>query len=98
MVSVYRSRRDRLVEGLNSIAGVSCAEPQGAFYVFPNVSSFGLTSDELASRILEQAGVALLPGTSFGANGEGFLRISYANSMENIQLALERLESFFGSL
>lgn len=98
MVSVYRSRRDRLVEGLNSIAGVSCAEPQGAFYVFPNVSSFGLTSDELASRILEQAGVALLPGTSFGANGEGFLRISYASSMENIQLALERLESFFGSL
>jgi aspartate/methionine/tyrosine aminotransferase len=98
MVAVYRSRRDLLVDGLNTISGVSCAEPQGAFYAFPNVSSFGLSSDELGSQILEQAGVALLPGTAFGANGEGYLRISYANSMENIQLALERLEIFFGKL
>ncbi len=98
MVAVYRSRRDRLVEGLNAISGVSCAEPQGAFYAFPNVSTFGLTSDDLADQILEQAGVALLPGTAFGANGEGFLRISYANSIENIELALERLARFFGTL
>jgi aspartate/methionine/tyrosine aminotransferase len=98
MVAVYRSRRDLLIEGLNAIVGISCAEPQGAFYAFPNISSFGLSSDDLADRILEEAGVALLPGTAFGANGEGYLRISYANSMENIQLALERLNQFFETL
>jgi aspartate aminotransferase len=98
MVAAYRSRRDLVVEGLNGISGVTCAEPQGAFYAFPNVSSFGLTSDALADRILEEAGVALLPGTSFGKNGEGYLRISYANSIENIERALERLAAFFGGL
>jgi aspartate aminotransferase len=98
MVAAYRSRRDLLLNGLNGISGVRCAEPQGAFYAFPNVSSFGLTSNALADRILEEAGVALLPGTSFGKNGEGYLRISYANSIGNIERALELLATFFGKL
>jgi aspartate aminotransferase len=98
MVAAYRSRRDLLLNGLNGISGVRCAEPQGAFYAFPNVSSFGLTSNALADRILEEAGVALLPGTSFGENGEGYLRISYANSIDNIERALELLATFFGKL
>lgn len=98
MVAVYRSRRDLLVKSLNAIHGVTCAEPQGAFYAFPNVSSFGLSSDTLAALILEEAGVALLSGTSFGKNGEGYLRISYANSMENIEGAIDRLAEFFSTL
>ncbi|MGD2058044.1 MAG: pyridoxal phosphate-dependent aminotransferase [Anaerolineales bacterium] len=98
MVAVYRSRRDLLVEGLNAIHGVSCAEPQGAFYAFPNVSSFGLSSSTLADRILEEAGVALLSGTSFGKNGEGYLRISYANSMANIERAINQLAEFFSAI
>jgi aspartate/methionine/tyrosine aminotransferase len=98
MVAVYRARRDLLVKGLNAIPGITCAEPQGAFYAFPNISSLGLSSDTLAERILEQAGVALLSGTSFGENGEGYLRISYANSIENIERAIDRLAGFFSSL
>ena len=98
MVSAYRTRRDLLLSGLNQIPGVSCALPQGAFYAFPNVSSFGYSSQDLADRILEEAGVALLPGTSFGKNGEGYLRISYANSLENIERALEKLAALFQSL
>ncbi len=91
----YQRRRDVIVDGLNRIPGVSCRKPQGAFYVFPNVKSFGKPVDELANILLEQAGVAVLPGTSFGENGEGYLRLSYANSIENIEKALERLESVF---
>lgn len=98
MVAVYRARRDLLVEGLNSIPGVQCAEPQGAFYAFPNVSSFDISCETLADRILDKAGVALLPGTSFGANGQGFLRISYANSLENIREALNRLSGILTAL
>jgi aspartate/methionine/tyrosine aminotransferase len=87
----YRLRRDALVEGLNRIPGMRCRMPQGAFYVFPNISSYGKSSDWMAEYLLEQAGVALLPGTSFGANGEGFLRLCFANSLENIQIAIERM-------
>ena len=72
-------------------------KPQGAFYVFPNVQSFGVSSAELANRLLEKGGVALLPGTAFGAFGEGFLRLSYANSIENIQEALRRITAVLGS-
>jgi aspartate/methionine/tyrosine aminotransferase len=93
MRQAYQRRRDVLVEGLNRIPGVSCRKPQGAFYAFPNVQSFGRPVDELASILLEQAGVALLPGTAFGANGEGYLRLSYANSIEHIEKALERISS-----
>jgi len=98
VVAEYRRRRDALVKGLNAIEGIHCQNPQGAFYVFPNVSAFGRTSDWLAEYLLEEAGVALLPGTSFGKNGEGYLRLCFANSMENIQAALARIEEALGKL
>ena len=88
---VFRRRRDRLVAGLNDIPGVRCHMPRGAFYAFPNVEALGRPVEALADYILEEAGVALLPGTSFGENGKGHLRLSYANSIENIEIALERL-------
>jgi len=98
IVSEYKRRRDVLVAGLNEIPGVSCRMPQGAFYVFPNITSFGRDSDWLAEYLLEEAGVALLPGTSFGANGEGYLRLCFANSMENILRALEKMKGALGKL
>lgn len=91
VVALYRQRRDLIVDGLNTIPGVRCPVPQGAFYVFPNVEAFGRSSDELADYLLEEAGVAVLPGTAFGRNGEGYLRLSYANSRENISKALEEM-------
>ena len=93
MVAEFRRRRDVIVAGLNDIPGISCAEPQGAFYVFPNITGTGLTSAELQSRLLTDAGVAALAGPAFGPWGEGYLRFSYANSVENIQLALEAIRS-----
>jgi len=93
MVSEYQRRRDVIVDRLNGIPGFSCQKPQGAFYVFPNIRGTGMGSDELANLILEKADVALLPGTSFGEFGEGYLRISYANSLENIEKALERIRA-----
>ncbi len=98
VVAEYRRRRDALVDGLNAIPGVRCRKPQGAFYVFPNVSSFGKSANWLAEYLLEQAGVALLPGTSFGQNGEGYLRLCFANSMENILQALEQVKAALGRL
>jgi aspartate/methionine/tyrosine aminotransferase len=88
VVAEYRRRRDTLVAGLNSIPGVSCRMPSGAFYTFPNISSFGRSSDWLADYLLTEAGVAVLPGTAFGRYGEGFLRLCFANSLENIHQAL----------
>jgi aspartate aminotransferase len=98
MLVRYRRRRDRMVSGLNSLRGVQCRTPQGAFYAFPNVKAAGISAERLTDLILEQAGVALLPGTAFGSQGEGFLRLSYATSMDQIEQGLERLESFFSSL
>jgi aspartate aminotransferase len=89
MVEEFRRRRDVIVAGLNDIPGITCVEPQGAFYVFPNITGTGLTSADLAGRLLADAGVAALAGTAFGTWGEGFLRFSYANSVENIQAALD---------
>ncbi len=91
VVAEYKKRKDLIVAGLNQMPGVSCQKPQGAFYVFPNVISLGGNSQEIADWILEEAGVALLPGTAFGKFGEGYLRLSYANSLPNIQLALDRI-------
>ncbi len=91
MVMAYQQRRDAVVAALNAMPGVTCRTPQGAFYAFPNIQSFGLSSDDMATLILDKAGVALLPGTSFGQNGAGYLRISYTNSLENIQRALGRV-------
>ncbi len=91
MVAKYRQRRDMFVAGLNALPGIKCRLPQGAFYAFPNVSALGHTSKWLADYLLEEAGVAALPGTDFGAGGEGYLRFSFANSMENLGLALEQM-------
>jgi len=90
MVGEYQRRRDLLVAGLNALPGITCQLPQGAFYTFPNIRGTGLSSADLADRMLD-GGVALLPGPAFGPHGEGYLRLVYANSLENIQLALERM-------
>jgi aspartate aminotransferase len=91
MIADFKHRRDVIVDGLNAIPGIRCHKPLGAFYVFPNVSALGKSSKFLADYFLNKAGVAALSGTAFGANGEGYLRFSYANSVENIRLALERI-------
>ncbi len=93
MVTEFRLRRDAIVDGLNAIEGVSCIKPLGAFYVFPNVSQLPLSCQDLSDYLLEDAGVAVLPGTAFGKYGDGYLRLSYANSLENIQEALARMDS-----
>jgi aspartate aminotransferase len=91
VVAEYRRRRDAVVAGLNAIPGVSCRTPQGAFYVFPNIKSLGKSSNWLANYLLEDAGVALLPGTAFGKYGEGYLRLCFANSLENLEKALDKI-------
>jgi aspartate/methionine/tyrosine aminotransferase len=91
MLQEFRRRRDAIVDGLNSLTGLSCRLPQGAFYAFPNITGTGLDSARFAELLLERHGVAALAGTSFGAAGEGYLRLSYANSLSNIRLALDRI-------
>ena len=91
MCKQFKLRRDKFVAGLNKIPGFSCRLPHGAFYAFPNIKQTGWPSRKLADALLEQAGVACLSGTAFGQFGEGYLRFSIANSMENLELALERL-------
>jgi aspartate/methionine/tyrosine aminotransferase len=98
VLAVYQRRRDRIVAGLNAIPGVRCQSPQGAFYVFPNVSSFGIPSGELARRLLVEAGVAVLSGADFGACGEGYLRLCYATSLKTIDRALGNMADFFSRL
>jgi aspartate aminotransferase len=94
MRAEFRQRRDAFVAGLNRITGFSCRVPKGAFYVFPNITGTGWKSKPLADALLEDVGVACLSGTSFGEFGEGYLRFSVANSMENLQRALERIEQW----
>ena len=89
MREAFRERRDVIVSGLNAVPGVSCVEPGGAFYAFPNITELGVPAATLSDRLLDEAGVACLPGTSFGEYGEGHLRFSYANSIENIRRALD---------
>lgn len=89
MLDAFRERREVIVSGLNAVPGVSCVEPGGAFYAFPNISELGLSASDLADRLLDEVGVACLPGTSFGVYGENHLRFSYANSVENIRRALD---------
>jgi aspartate/methionine/tyrosine aminotransferase len=91
MVEEFRRRRDAIVDGLRSIPGFSCVRPKGAFYVFPNITGTGFSARALADRLLEEAGVACLSGTAFGEWGEGHLRFSYANSMENLEEAVRRI-------
>ena len=98
MVAEFRRRRDVIVSGLNTIEGISCLKPEGAFYVFPNITGTGLTSDQFADLALEKAGVACLSGTAFGEYGEGYVRFSYANSVENIEAALDSISTMLGDL
>ena len=94
MCQQFKLRRDRFIAGLNKIPGFSCRLPHGAFYAFPNISRTGWTSKKLAEALLEQAGVACLSGTAFGQYGEGYLRFSIANSLENLEKALQRIEAW----
>jgi aspartate/methionine/tyrosine aminotransferase len=91
MVKAFKARRDIMVDGLNAIDGITCLNPKGAFYVFPNISGTGKTSREFADNLLDVHGVAALAGTSFGSYGEGYLRLSYANSEDNLRKALTRI-------
>jgi aminotransferase len=91
MISTFKKRRDLMVKGLNNIDGFICGVPQGAFYAFPNIRKNAMNSYDLAMKILDEAHVATVPGSSFGSEGEGYLRVAYANSAENIELALDRI-------
>jgi aspartate aminotransferase len=98
MRAEFRARRDLVVAGLSGLRGVSCRVPHGAFYAFPNVEAVPLPADALAQRLLDEAGVALLSGTAFGAAGENHLRLSYATSRERLAEGLERMDAFLGAL
>ncbi len=98
MVAEFRKRRDTIVDGLNAIDGISCIKPLGSFYVFPNVTELPLSCEKLADYLMDDAGVALLPGTAFGKYGDGYLRLSYANSLENIEEALHRIKTAIAKL
>ncbi|MEE0960018.1 MAG: aminotransferase class I/II-fold pyridoxal phosphate-dependent enzyme [Lachnospiraceae bacterium] len=97
MVEAYNQRRRYLIHTFNRI-GMECFEPEGAFYVFPSIRRFGMTSDEFATRLLMEEKVAIVPGTAFGNCGEGFLRVSYAYSLDNLKIALGRIETFVNRL
>ena len=94
MCRAFDSRRRIVVDGLNSLPGISCATPKGAFYAFPNIKQTGWPAKQLAAALLDEAGVALIGGPDFGILGEGYIRLSYANSEENILRAIERIERF----
>ena len=93
MVAEFKRRRDVIVPGLNAIKGIRCVEPKGAFYVFPNIEGTGMNERQFADYLMEEAGVAVLAGTSFGQYGRGYIRLSYANSVENIEKALSSIEA-----
>ena len=98
MLEQYAKRREILVKGLNRISGVSCVPPKGTFYAFANVKELGVPSDELVERMMDEVGLAVVPGTAFGEDGEGFLRFSFAVSEKTIEEGLERFETFVKSL
>ena len=97
MVEEFKKRRSIVVEGLNNIKGIKCAIPSGAFYAFPNVEGTGMSSSDFANKVLEEAGVAVLAGESFGKYGTGHIRISFANSTENLVAAIDRIQKFVES-
>ncbi len=97
MVAEFDRRRKVVVEGLNRLPGISCATPKGAFYAFPNIKRTGWKAKPLASSLLEDVGVAVIGGPDFGILGEGYMRLSYANSTENILRALERMGDFLAT-
>lgn len=92
MISAFRKRRDSIVKGLNEVRGFSCPTPNGAFYAFPNIEGTGLKSEELATNIINESRVAVVPGSAFGEKGENHLRLAYSNSLENIHEALSRIK------
>ena len=94
MVQAFAERRQMIVKALNNLPGFRCANPGGAFYAFPNVSGTGFDAKTLQARLLDEAGVATIAGTSFGAFGEGYLRFSIANSYENLMSAIDRVRQF----
>ena len=94
MVKLFEHRRNLVVDGINDIPGMRCARPQGAFYAFPNIEGTGFDEHELASRLLNEAGVAVLPGTAFGHAGKGFIRLAYTQSEDELTLGLERIKEF----
>ena len=94
MVREFKKRRDAMVQALNTIPGWRCSLPAGAFYAFPNVTGTKMSSKELADFLLNEAGVACLSGTAFGEYGEGYIRFSIANSLENLMEAIERMRRF----
>ncbi|MGC8781843.1 MAG: aminotransferase class I/II-fold pyridoxal phosphate-dependent enzyme, partial [Anaerolineae bacterium] len=98
MIGRYKARRDRLVDALNAIPGVRCDLPQGAFYAFPNIAGTGLSSLEFADRLLDAEAVAVTPGDAFGPGGEGYVRLSYANSDEMLEEGARRIKRFVESL
>lgn len=98
MIATFKRRRDLFVEGINKIHGLSCMKPKGAFYLFVNIKQTGLTSEEFAVRLLQEAKVGLIPGSGFGEEGEGYVRISYVVSEEDIREGLKRIERFMSSL
>jgi aspartate aminotransferase len=97
MVAEFDRRRRVVVDGLNKLPGVSCVTPKGAFYAFPNIKRTGWKAKALASTLLDEAGIAIVGGPDFGVLGEGYVRLSYANSTENIVKALERMGTFLSS-
>jgi aspartate/methionine/tyrosine aminotransferase len=94
MVAEFHRRRDAFIDGLNTLPGFRCAKPEGAFYAFPNIEGTGRTSKQLADELLYEAGVASLNGGSFGSYGNGYLRFSYANSLENLMEAVDRMRRY----
>ena len=94
----FQQRREIIVDGLNSIPGINCRKPAGAFYVFPNVKQLPISCEKLADYLLAEAGVALLPGIAYGKFGDGYLRLSYANSIENIQLGISKIKTAIAKL
>jgi aspartate/methionine/tyrosine aminotransferase len=96
-VKVFEHRRDLVVDSLNKIPGMRCARPQGAFYAFPNIEGTGLGERELADRLLNEAGVAVLPGTAFGHAGKGFIRLAYTQSEDELKRGLDRIAEFVGA-
>ena len=97
MVSEFVQRRDVLVDALNRIPGITCHKPKGAFYVFPDISATGWDDRELANTLLDEVGVAVLRGSSFGPEGAGHIRLSYANSVDNLMEAANRIATFLGA-
>lgn len=95
MIDEYKKRRDVMVDGLNSLPGVKCLRPKGAFYVFPHIKQTRMTSEEFTDFMLKEAGVAIVPGSVFGENGEGYVRLCYANSLEDIQKGIDRMKAAF---